>query len=302
MEYKEFVDKILAELKEYYGRDAEVSVDNILGNNGKRRDALCIRYTEKEEIMTPAIYLDHFFAMYLLGGEDFDHCVGKIIQMREAGEADCALSERIKGILDWDNVKDSVYPVLISASENEEFLTKYVHTAFLDLAVVYEVRVDHENGTVSSKISNGMLKLYGVSREELHSQALENMEKDSYQMEDILNLLENHDPMCVEKDISEVSENEYGKMYVLSNARRRWGAAVLLNQKFLKEHLGSRRYYILPSSIHEVIIVPATEEMDSRELSSIVEEINRSQVAPSEWLSNHCYVFEGASGKIESCA
>ena len=55
--------------------------------------------------------------------------------------------------------------------------------------------------------------------------------------------------------------------------------------------------YILPSSVHEVIAV-SSELGTPDELSQMVREVNGSQVAPEEQLSDHVYKFEAATKKL----
>ena len=92
------------------------------------------------------------------------------------------------------------------------------------------------------------------------------------------------------------------EMFVLTNSLRMFGAAGILDIEFLKEKLGEKDYYILPSSLHETIIVPAAENVDCEALNNMVKEINGCEVSEEERLSDHCYFYEGKSGKLRSCA
>lgn len=91
-------------------------------------------------------------------------------------------------------------------------------------------------------------------------------------------------------------------MYVLTNSLRMFGAAGILDRKFLKDKLGEKNYYMLPSSIHETIFVPAVEGADWKTLNCMVREVNEKEVSEEERLSDHCYFYEGKTGELRSCA
>lgn len=106
--------------------------------------------------------------------------------------------------------------------------------------------------------------------------------------------------------LSELSEGLGGTeedevpMYVLTNSEKALGAACILYDGMLKhcaKWLNSA-YYLLPSSIHEVILVPEKVVMDSQELAVMVREINRTQVLKTEVLSDQIYFYSPESGKI----
>ena len=89
-------------------------------------------------------------------------------------------------------------------------------------------------------------------------------------------------------------------MYVLTNARKALGASCILYDSMLKhceEYLGSS-YYLLPSSVHEVILIPAEAVADSGELAAMVRDINQTQVLRTEVLSDQIYFYRPESGQL----
>ena len=80
-------------------------------------------------------------------------------------------------------------------------------------------------------------------------------------------------------------------MLVLTNNVQLNGAAALFYPGVMDqaaERLGGD-FIVLPSSTHEVIMIPADGMTDFRSLEQMVKDINRSQVAPEERLSDHVY-------------
>ena len=90
-------------------------------------------------------------------------------------------------------------------------------------------------------------------------------------------------------------------MYVLTNTDRQFGACYMTDTKLLESvaQMEQDDLYILPSSIHECMIVPSRWENDAEGLGEMVREINRTQVAEEEFLSDCVYYYSRASGQVE---
>ena len=89
-------------------------------------------------------------------------------------------------------------------------------------------------------------------------------------------------------------------LYVLSNEARLHGAAAILNKKIMDDitdKLG-KDFFILPSSIHEVLIVPKNDRTDLKDLESMVRDVNASHVSPGERLSDHVYAYDAKSHEL----
>lgn len=301
MRYQEFVDTILAGLEEYYQEDAVISVNTVLCNNNGYRDALHIRYTEGDSKICPSIYLDSLYEEYEEGSHDIEYYIDTVVQMRKDYEPDNNIKDSVKKLMDWNGIKDKVYPVLVSQEANDQFLEHYVYTPFLDLAVIYEVRVsEDEYGTATSKVNHTMLNIYGISKAELHQQALENMKQDGYSMGDLMYQMLGF--FADGADEKEDLELEEGKMYILSNRSKRHGAACLLYEDFLKEKFGNRTAFIIPSSIHETLFIPVIEGMTAEELNQMICQVNEAELRACERLSNHCYLWDGNEQKVKMAA
>ena len=89
-------------------------------------------------------------------------------------------------------------------------------------------------------------------------------------------------------------------MYVFSNRTRSFGAsAILYDGRLAKiaERL-KENYYVLPSSVHETIIVAESDAPAKDDLDAIIREINETQVDPEEVLSNQAYYYDRKEGKL----
>ena len=94
---------------------------------------------------------------------------------------------------------------------------------------------------------------------------------------------------------------EKDKMYVLSNKLKNYGAACIAYPYILDMLAGvlKENFYVLPSSVHEVIIVPESSRIRQSELERMVREINETQVPEEEILSNHAYFYYAQEGKLQ---
>ena len=82
-------------------------------------------------------------------------------------------------------------------------------------------------------------------------------------------------------------------MYILTNRCRTFGAAEIFDRKTLRmtaDKIGDG-FIVLPSSVHETIVLPSMEEAEYTRLADMVREVNDTQVDAEERLSYHVYVY-----------
>lgn len=296
MNYTEFVERIVSMVGEDMGSGFTVSVQQVTRRNNTAKDALVIRKKDKKENIIPLVYLEPYFKIYRQG-ESMEECVMRIGIEYLKNAADENMAEEVKDTaFNWRKVKRHVYPFLISREANRELLKDLVYKEFLDLAVCYMVRFDGTDKRGSLSISNTLLRSWGVSREELHLYALVNMNKDGYRVTGMEELISELDPEHAEQ--KEPVNQEC--MYIVTNEDKMYGAAgILLDASFLTCRFGMKNFYILPSSIHEIILVPDGDAWTAEELSRMVRDVNREQVDPEERLSDHVYYYDWDKREIQ---
>lgn len=219
--------------------------------------------------------------------------------------------------LEDELVKDKIVCRLINEEANRAYLQDKPYTQVEDLAVVYSVLIRETEGErVSFAITNSFMEQLGLSLEELHRQAISNMEtRQSYVLKSLDEIVEelifggsiDRDDLDPE-DIAmlrgfEKPEPEGGiPFYVLSNEHRCEGAAMILSDSICQEiasWMGD--FYVLPSSIHETILIPKEISSDYRGLSSMVQEVNESEVEPGDRLSDHVYEYDSKTHELSRC-
>lgn len=299
LEYEPFKERLVKALEERYDGRAEITVQKVLRTNGERYEGLLAAFGTKEENV-PLVRLDETYGAYRKGRADLGECVERIIRFREEYECPEHMAAFSKAILSWEYGKRNVYPLLLSTGENRELLEELVHTPVpgLDLSVAYLIREEGEEAEAGVKVSRDLMKLYGTGREELHRQAVENLKGDGYAFRSLGSLLAE---MMREAGLDPAPDLEEGmrgvRMHVLTNRTGRHGAAGILDRETVREFAKGENYYILPSSLHETIWVPA-RRCGRKQLDEMVREINEGQVEKEEWLSCHSYFYDGERDEI----
>ena len=291
----QFYTNLTETLKENLGTDwtIELHTDVIL-NNGTTHIAL-ILYKNGEKLH-PQIYLERFFEDYKRG-----KTMKEILQdvMTTYEEALKNINpDSLSGIEDWEQVKGRLAFRLLSKERNKETLENYVYKEFLDLAaiVTFCAEID-EQGVKAIRVTHDLAELWNVSKEEILQAAEENTESlFPVRMEPIL------DTLCRVADISRddlpeevLAEEDSPQIMVLTNYLGVNGATVLLYDSLLQqvyEKLGGK-FIILPSSIHEVIVMPSASAPHAADSQKMVEQINRSAVKEEEILSDSVYLYDG---------
>lgn len=193
--------------------------------------------------------------------------------------------------LDFSQAEDNIVCQIINTEKNKEMLANMPHREFLDLSIVYRWIVKSEDGVVSCLVKNGLLKQLGLTEEQLFDLAWENTKRLRppvvRSMKDCLSNI------LPEKLISDVS------MYILSNEFMDKGAIYMTDTDILSdiaEKLDSD-LYVLPSSLHECIALPSTEE-EANTFLEMVSEVNQTSARVEERLSNNIYYFDRDSKEL----
>ena len=291
----QFYTNLTETLKENLGTDWTIELHtNVILNNGTTHIAL-ILYKNGEKLH-PQIYLERFFEDYKRG-----KTMKEILQdvMTTYEEALKNINpDSLSGIEDWEQVKGRLAFRLLSKERNKETLENYVYKEFLDLAaiVTFCAEID-EQGVKAIRVTHDLAERWNVSKEEILQAAEENTE-DLFpvRMEPIL------DTLCRVADISRddlpeevLAEEDSPQIMVLTNYLGVNGATVLLYDSFLQQVYEKLRgkFIILPSSIHEVIVMPLASAPPITDSQKMVEQINRSAVKEEEILSDSVYLYDG---------
>lgn len=300
LRYEEFKKEVLEGLMEMCGSNAQIRIERILKNNGKHYDGIQIRVNGINGCVCPIVPLEWFYEVYCDGGMNVAGCVHTIHKISEAGRNEKEVLELVGRVMNWEQVKRNIYPILLSTKENQEMFREIVSNSMLDLSVGYIVRAEMDSRCVSIKINYRMLESYGVSVGQLHRQALENLVSDGYRFHDmrsfIIDLGYNGSS---EPELQESEQPE--ELYILTNDVKFYGAAGILDKELLRKFADGRNFYILPSSIHETIFVPAEDGDNVESYNCIVKIVNETFLDIEERLVDHVYLYDAKTDEIKAC-
>lgn len=267
--------------------EAEVTVAKVNKNNGLVLTGIVVKGHNN---VAPTLYLEKFFEQHTNGTsleEICDEILETLSEVEVKEDLDCSW------FTDWEQVKEKMSMKLINLEANTKFLEEVPHMVFGDLAIIFQIVVESlpaGRGTITVRTEHAAA--WGVDTDALYEAAKGNREDISIRpMYEVLSEMMGDVPMDL------IPPMEEPVMYVMSNTEKINGAIALENLDVLKafaEEHGS--FYILPSSIHECLLVPA--EGDEEELTAMVQEVNATQVADDEVLSNHAYYFNAATMQL----
>ncbi len=310
MSFDEFKETIAEEIKAFLPdkyENADIQINTVHKNN-EELTGITIRTGETN--IAPNIYLDSYYESYL-DGESMEDIMQNIADVRVEHEIEKPLD--VDMITDYEKAKDRILPKIVGMEGNEKYLEDKPFTQMEDLAVVYYVDMGRlGGGTMSSPITENLMNSWGITREELHQSALSNMESKSVSsfksMQEVMMEMMLPDmaerfggDMDAARDaVSSMLPPDDGAMYVLTNQEKLNGATALLDAKIMGEisEKYGENFFILPSSLHEVLIVPAREGMELSVLENMVQEVNATQVAPQDRLSDHVYKYDAQEQSV----
>ncbi len=289
MEYKEFVEYIKMNAGYIAGEGGNITINHVIKNNGCEMDGLVIM--EKGKDIAPTIYLDSFYELYT-NGENIKNIIRQIEVIYEQNKNNVTFDVNI--LKHFDTIKDKIVYKVVNYRSNEKLLEQVPHKRILDLAVVFYCLLDNEYGrSATALIYNNNLKNWNVTIDDVYKAALKNTPDLLHSKISSMTAL--FEKCGVNVDGEEVDLKDYvpSDMYVLTNESKLNGAACILYENVLydfAQKLGAD-LYILPSSVHEVILLPKLSMFEKDELVNMVKEVNTEGVAADEVLSDHVYEY-----------
>ncbi|WP_051656463.1 DUF5688 family protein [Butyrivibrio sp. AE3004] len=274
----------------------DVEVENRLVDKvNETYDAFTIKHTGSDVGVN--ISVTEAYAAYAKDETDMKTIAGAMVDRTvQALQNAPTISNGINDIQNYDVMKNKLVMEVVSAETNAELLETVPHKDIEDMAVIYRFDVKDIVGEGASVVvTNKMLDNYGVTPEQLHTDAVKNApEIRPIVIQGMAEVLAKQ--MGVE-DLEMLGLNippEQEQIFVASVPDNVHGAGVLAYEDFMDkaaERAGGD-FYILPSSIHELLIVPDNGMMDLKSLENMVREVNATTVDPSEKLTDNVYHYD----------
>lgn len=302
MKMETFAEMICTEVRRALGGKASVEVREVRKNNGVILHGLMFR--KQGCNVSPTVYLDTYREAYE-AGTALEPIVQSIMNsFRESGNWDSADMEFFRS---FERVRDRICYRLIGRKGNEALLEEIPYIEFLDLAVCFYYAYDGELGDGMVLIYNSHMEMWGSNVMELYALSNRNTSRirpwECCGLQEIVKEMIEAEGMDNDTAVPEsILKDVCGDvpMMILTNTIRIYGAACMLYPGVLEEmaqRIG-KDFFILPSSIHEVILLPDTGKESSEALKKMVRNVNSTKVAPEEVLSDTIYRYDSSQGRV----
>ena len=294
MLYEEFTKEVQAKLTDILGDGFEVTPMATTKNNGTEKRGVTIR--AEGTAVAPVLYLEDYWQQFEYGNANIDEIVNDILRLYSNNRS---IDVDVNRFAYWYFVKDRIFTKVINGPRNEELLKDLPHYDIVgtDLVMVYSVFAGMSNGNMASvTVTNQHKDIWDVGILELNFHAV------------------NNSPVLLPPWFVNINQvlDKFGlplppgtdsPLYILSNIERLNGAAALWYEgqmDLIAKELKVDKYYILPSSIHEVLILPYSEDLDPEELKKMVHEVNRTELMKEDILSDSVFLYSNDTRIIRS--
>lgn len=293
MEYKVFETELVRELMEM-NPEAEVVLEDVLQNNGVERTALLI--LQEKNCCVPVIYLspiyEYFCRNELTVRESAEYTMNLYRRIQEQLNQESRIDQ---DLTDFEKVREHLTIKMVNQEKNRKLLENVVSIPFLNLSGMFYVADSLQSMMAGVKVTRFLAELWGVDVEMLRETALDNLASSGeFQMREICEVLSEFSEYRIRRD-----ERITTDLYVITDVSRTNGPAVLLLPQILDrmaEKLDDD-LLILPSSVHELIVLKAAE-VDGGDMARIVREINASVVSAGDFLADCVYRYSRERSEV----
>lgn len=302
MNFDLFKESMIQILQESLGEEYTIFTDTVIKNNGVELTGMIIK--EKDNNASPTIYIDELYKEYQRG-VSLKKLADTVQQIYKENQYEEEVN--LQKFKNYESAKEKIVYKLIGEEKNKKLLQSIPHRVFSNLAIVFYYVVDEPPfyGKASILITNVHLKYWKIDEEELYQNAIRNtpflLPPQIQNIEDVM-----HDIMKNELTQDETIEEMMNRlkkdllgidkvpMYVLTNNRKLQGAACMLYPGVIRKFAKTlnKNIYILPSSVHEVILLAEDASSNKKDLLSMVTEINATQVDECEVLADSVYFYD----------
>lgn len=317
MSFAEFIILIKSKIELILGDDYDTHITHVIKNNSVELDGLIILRGGSN--ISPSIYLNSYYEKYL-ECNSIESIVEHIIHEYKKS----ILEEKISKLnvpYDFADMKSRIIFRIVNYEKNKNLLSTVPYVPFLDLAITFHCLVNHNSDGIGTvRITNELMKYWDITMEELKKLGKENTTRLFPPVIQTMNEIVNHilnnnsnysskesgdyDLFNMEADTEDglriKGRYETKDMYVLTNKKGINGASCLLYPNILSDLADKLNsdLYILPSSIHEIIIVEKDNSFQKEDLIRMVEDINLTQVPIEDVLSNNVYIYSREKDSI----
>lgn len=309
MNFEQFVEEVKAEMKYYLPEEYKNAEIEIMNHEKLNESYVGLVVRNEGQMIAPTINLNKYYEMYLDNEPDFDYVMHDMTDLVQVQPIQIDMSI----FTNYEAAKDHLFIRVSDAERNSEVLEGLPHRQVENLAITYHIAAEISgDGIGSAPVTKKMLEMYGVTEAQLEADALANSPKlfpakvealgdmmDKMMREDMRRSGMSDEE--IDTMMHEMGLDNPTPLTVVTNDQQMNGAAVLFYPGQM-EKLGESLkgdFFILPSSTHEVLILPDDGQMTYQDLKAMVMEVNSTQVRPEERLADDVYHYDAKNRVFE---
>ena len=299
MTYNQFLNYVKEQSVYEFDHPEEykASINHVVKNNSVELDGICLH--RAGDTLSPTVYLNHFYEEYL-EGRPLHSILSEIAATLSSEVPELEVNTSLYD--NYDAIRHQIIFRLVNYERNEELLTSCPYLPFCDLAITFRWLVHSDSSCIASAlITNKEMELGNITLEELYQTASINTRRlFPATIQPIQQLLSEY--LDKDADIQELLDQtpDELQLFILSNEPRINGSTSMIYDGVLADFAKKikKDLYILPSSIHEVLLMPATKEVEEQALLNLVRDANRTVVGLPDILSDSIYRFDSKRNRI----
>lgn len=302
LEEKIFAEGAAREVKAYLApefSDVECTVMERKKNNNIALTGICFQRPGQQA--APLVYVGPFYDM-VKNGEPKEEVLAEIARQAENGMRIREIPEA-GSVVEYAKAKEYLSVRIVNTRANRQRLSHMPHREVEDLSLTVSISFPLDGGTSSGSIevTNEIMDAWGMDEETVFRQAWENTDRNQPPvMQDMGAMFGMADSGNLLAEDGNLAKKPEGVMFVLTNREKQYGASAIVRPEVMEKvgRVFPEGFYILPSSIHETLIVPKSAELAPKELGNLVRGVNQTAVSREEVLSDRVYEYDRESGKI----
>lgn len=301
MTYEQFKESVLVFLSDHLGKKV-IEEFSAIKNNNTHFDGVRIFRTDSSSF---SIYLNDYFEL-LQDQTTFEMVCTRILEDLKLASSVLPTDFPMDIFGDYDLVKGRFILKLINIEKNKDLLKEVPYVPWHDLAIVFMCLLGDEVSRITL-IYNRYLTMWNVTLWDVYACAISDAPTlMPFVFRDVASVVENSGNCDASLyldgiDLNKPIDSDIPSMYFLSNCRALYGASCVCYPGLLEKisyTLGGS-FFILPSSIHEVIIISNFRKDSSKSLQTMVREINSSKVSAEDFLSDNVYYYDSITKTVE---
>lgn len=302
MTFCEFTKSVEEGIREFCGDGEEIMIQEIQGSNKTVQFRVSIRKNGENKAVV--VYLKDYYERYQKGDMTIQEAAEEIY--RESHTHRVSMLQKTVAE-NFEEVKERIVYRLVDYGRNQELLKQIPYIPYCDLAVIFYLIVEtNENGRMTALIHNQRMSIWKTDADTLYRLAADNTPRllppVLESLADVMKGIAREQTEDKEEFMDNFLRNAVRcpSLYVLTNRDGIYGAAAVLYDGALKRFAKEQEsdLVILPSSQHEVLLMPCTEGTVPAELQEIVREVNRTELSEEEVLSDSVYLYSRETNQV----